>query len=65
LERAVVREPNRPEAWFNLGLAAEAAAAPARARDAWTRYLAIDPSSEWAGEAREHLDKLQPRDRVR
>jgi tetratricopeptide (TPR) repeat protein len=65
LERVVGREPNRPEAWFNLGLAAEAAGAPTRARDAWTRYLAIDPSSEWAGEAREHLDKLPQRDPVR
>jgi tetratricopeptide (TPR) repeat protein len=65
LERAVAREPNRPEAWFNLGLAAEASGDQTRARAAWARYLVIDPSSEWAGEAREHLDKLQPRDRVR
>ena len=65
LEKAVAREPNRAEAWFNLGLAAEAAGDARRARDGWTRYLAIDPSSEWAGEARGHLDKLQQPDRVR
>jgi Flp pilus assembly protein TadD len=59
LERAVTLDPNRAEAWFNLGLAAEGARKPDRAREAWKRYLALDPSSEWATEARWHLEKLQ------
>ena len=58
LTRAVAIEPTRAEAWFNLGLAAEAVADLSRARDAWTRYLALDPSSEWTAEARRHLEKL-------
>ena len=59
LERAVNLDPKRAEAWFNLGLAAEAARQLPRAREAWTHYLVLDPSSEWATEARWHLEKLQ------
>jgi tetratricopeptide (TPR) repeat protein len=65
LERAVALEPNRADVWFNIGLAAEAIGNTAQARDAWTRYLTIDPSSEWAGEARGHLEKLAPAERRR
>ena len=57
LERAVSLEPGRVEAWFNLGLAAEAIGNAARAREAWTQYLEIDQSSAWAAEARRHLSK--------
>jgi len=59
LERAVALDPKRQEAWFNLGLAAEAARRPTRAREAWSRYLVLDPSSQWADEARWHLEKLK------
>jgi tetratricopeptide (TPR) repeat protein len=59
LERAVTLDPTRAEAWFNLGLAAEAARQSGRSQAAWTRYLALDPSSEWATEARWHLEKLR------
>jgi tetratricopeptide (TPR) repeat protein len=59
LERAVSIDPNRAEAWFNLGLAAEAAGLRARAAQAWTRALALDSTSGWAGEARKHLEKLK------
>jgi len=59
LERAITIDPKRAEAWFNLGLAAETARKSERAQEAWKRYLALDPSSEWATEARWHLEKLQ------
>jgi tetratricopeptide (TPR) repeat protein len=59
LERAVRLDPKRTEAWFNLGLAAEAARQLPRAQEAWTHYLVLDPSSDWATEARWHLEKLQ------
>ncbi len=59
LNRAVALDPKCAEAWFNLGLAAEAARQPARAEEAWKRYLVVDPSSEWATEVRWHLEKLQ------
>lgn len=50
--------PPRAEAWFNLALAAEALGDTSRAREIWTKYLALDPSSDWAAEARRHLEKL-------
>ena len=59
LNRAVTLDPKCAEAWFNLGLAAEAARQTARAQEAWKQYLVVDPSSEWANEARWHLEKLQ------
>ncbi len=57
LEQIVARDPNRAEAWFNLGLAAEATGDMTRAREAWTHYLTLDPSSSWASEARARLKK--------
>ncbi|MGH9373386.1 MAG: tetratricopeptide repeat protein, partial [Vicinamibacterales bacterium] len=63
LERSISLDPTRAEAWFNLGLAAESVRELTRARDAWTRYLALDPSSEWATEAREHLESVTTADR--
>jgi Tfp pilus assembly protein PilF len=61
LERAVVIEPARVEAWFNLGLAAEAQDQTSRAIDAWRQMLKLEPDSGWATEARLHLDKLTTR----
>jgi tetratricopeptide (TPR) repeat protein len=55
LEQVVARDPNRAEAWFNLGLAAEATGDVTRARAAWTHYLTLDPTSPWAAEARARL----------
>jgi tetratricopeptide (TPR) repeat protein len=64
LERAVSADPNRPEAWFNLALAAELAGRPTRAIDAWRRALALDPASGWADEARARLKRLENPSRV-
>jgi tetratricopeptide (TPR) repeat protein len=64
LERAVSTDPNRTEAWFNLGLAAETAGRPTRAIEAWQRALALDPASGWADEARARLKKLENPGRV-
>jgi putative zinc finger protein len=62
-ERAVQADPKRPEAWFNLALAAEALDTPARATDAWKKFLELDSTSGWAEEARRHLDRLNRRAR--
>ena len=59
LERAVKIEPKRAEVWFNLGLAAEKAEQLSRAAEAWKTYLVLDPSSDWAAEARRHLEKMK------
>jgi len=61
LEHAVTVDPKRAEAWFNLGLAAEAARQTVRAEDAWKQYLMLDSSSPWATEARWHLGKVAER----
>ncbi|MGH9308366.1 MAG: tetratricopeptide repeat protein [Vicinamibacterales bacterium] len=59
LEQALTRHSDNPEALFNVALAAESTGDVARAQAAWERYLARDRSSEWAVEAREHLDRLR------
>jgi len=59
LKQAVSLDPGRAEAWFNLGLAAEAAGQPERAIEAWTKALALDSTSGWADEARWHLERLK------
>jgi tetratricopeptide (TPR) repeat protein len=59
LEQAVSLDPGRAEAWFNLGLAAEAAGQKERAIEAWTRTLELDPQSGWADEVRQHLARLK------
>jgi cytochrome c-type biogenesis protein CcmH/NrfG len=58
LQRALARQPDSPEARFNLALATESTGDVTSAQVAWHHYLARDRSSEWAVEAREHLDRL-------
>lgn len=57
-DRALRIRDDLPEALFNRALTLERLGLPAQARQAWQRYLAVDPSSPWASEAREHLTKL-------
>jgi tetratricopeptide (TPR) repeat protein len=47
-----------PEALFNRALILERMGLVDDARAAWTRYLAADPSSSWADEARARLAEL-------
>jgi CHAT domain-containing protein len=64
-EQAVRAAPDRAEAWFNVALAAEALGLSTRAREAWSRYLALDPSSGWSREATQHLQQLKPSARLK
>jgi hypothetical protein len=57
--RAVQLDPSYPPALFNAALAAELVGPPAQAIAAWDHYLALDTRSQWANEAREHLDRLR------
>lgn len=57
-DRALVIEPNFPEALFNRALILERMGVSREARAAWERYLRVDPSSQWATEARSHLAEL-------
>jgi CHAT domain-containing protein len=58
---ALEREPRNEAALFNAGLALESLAIDGEAAKAWTRYLAVDSTSEWAREARQRrADLLKP-----
>ncbi|HVT46109.1 MAG TPA: tetratricopeptide repeat protein [Thermoanaerobaculia bacterium] len=54
-DKALALDPDQGEARFNRALALEALGRRDEALAAWNDYLAIDDSSEWAGEARERL----------
>jgi len=61
-DKALEVQRDLPEALFNRALILERMGLRDPAQDAWKRYLAIDGSSKWADEARQHLNALsQPR----
>ena len=57
-DRAVELDPRLAEALFNRALIVERMGLTTEARAAWEAYLAMDPASPWANEAREHLQTL-------
>lgn len=59
-DAALRLDPKYPEALFNRALVVERLGLRAEAREAWTRYLAVDATSSWAAEARRHLHALAP-----
>lgn len=67
LERAVrivrteLPQPLSSAAQFNLALALEGLGERNAAIEAWQAYLSEDASSEWAAEARTHLQRLESR----
>jgi tetratricopeptide (TPR) repeat protein len=58
-DHALRIQPNHAEALFNRALILEHLGDAAPARTAWKRYLAADPSSRWAVEARARLAELR------
>jgi CHAT domain-containing protein len=56
-DRALGIDPRSLEALFNRALILERLGLRSQARAAWQHYLENDSSSQWAGEAREHLAK--------
>lgn len=56
---AVALDPTSRAAAFNRALALEALPLRGEALRAWESYLALDPSSGWASEARAHIDELK------
>lgn len=59
-DAALKIDPESTEALFNRALTLERLGLAASAREAWERYLRVDPSSKWAAEARAHLQRLAP-----
>lgn len=65
LGKAIELNSKLLEPRFNRALALEAASLPDRAKEAWNDYLQLDSGSQWAEEARRHLQMLEsekPRD---
>ena len=60
LEQALTIEPDLAEAWFSKAIVLERLQIRQQAREAWTRYLQLDPDSEWSAEARRRLTALDP-----
>ncbi|HET8774403.1 MAG TPA: tetratricopeptide repeat protein, partial [Thermoanaerobaculia bacterium] len=58
VNRAIELDPKRVDGYFNKALIYEAQGLTDAARKEWQRYLDLDPSSAWAGEARNHLNRL-------
>ena len=59
LVRVLSKKRNDPVALFNSAILAERLTAYVTAIDYWKRYLAVEPGSEWAAEARRHLHELE------
>jgi len=59
LAQAARLKPKDPALAFNKALAAERIYAYTTAQEAWTAYLALDSTSPWAKEAREHLEEVK------
>jgi CHAT domain-containing protein len=57
-DTALRADPKFPEALFNRALILERLGLMEEARQAWQRYLEVDPSSQWATEARARLADL-------
>jgi CHAT domain-containing protein/tetratricopeptide (TPR) repeat protein len=63
-EQAIDTSPPGVSALFNRAAAYEALGMSAAAATAWQSYLAADPSSPWAAEAREHVKHLHGQSRL-
>ncbi len=66
LSKALAKQPDDPVALFNRAIVSEHQFLYHQALDDWEHYLRVDPSSQWADEARSHADavraKLQKHD---
>jgi CHAT domain-containing protein len=57
-DKAIALDPRLLSAYFNRAICLQSMKLPNQAREAWQKYVELDPSSKWANEAREHLDSL-------
>lgn len=57
-DKALDMQQDLPEALFNRALILERMGLRDAAQETWKRYLVVDGTSKWAGEAREHLQSL-------
>lgn len=58
VDTAIAERHSLPEAWFNKAVILEKLGLVDQARDAWTTYLGLDPSSSWRAEAEQRRNAL-------
>ena len=58
LNTALRSDPSLLEAMFNKALVLEELMLPEQAREAWQKYLELDPNSEWSKEAQRRLQSI-------
>jgi CHAT domain-containing protein/cytochrome c-type biogenesis protein CcmH/NrfG len=61
LKKAIELDSSLPEARYNLALVLEQMGLAPAAVEAWRKYLEQDSTSQWANEARQHLNVLEQR----
>lgn len=61
LQNALELNPKLPEALFNRALVSENQLLTQQAIEDWREYLKVDPDSQWATDAREHVKRLEER----
>lgn len=59
LDKAIELDPKLLEPRFNRALCLEAMESTESAKTAWREYLELDPNTQWSGEARRHLERLE------
>jgi CHAT domain-containing protein/tetratricopeptide (TPR) repeat protein len=64
LNTALRSEPSLLEAMFNKALVLEELKLPEQAREAWQKYLELDPQSKWSKEAQRRLQSISEQRRL-
>ena len=65
LGRALAKTPDNAIALFNRAVALEQMSAYNEAIRDWEHYLQLDPTGDWADEAKQHLSKLREKTKAR
>jgi CHAT domain-containing protein/cytochrome c-type biogenesis protein CcmH/NrfG len=58
-DKAIALNPKLLEAYFNRADCLQTSNLPNEAKEAWKKYLELDSTSQWAGEARQRLETLE------
>ena len=57
--KAIELDKNLLDAYFNQALCIQELNLPNQAKEAWQKYLELDPNSQWSEEARKNLNTLE------
>jgi tetratricopeptide (TPR) repeat protein len=65
IERALARNNNDPIALFNRAVIAEQMQTYQQAIDSWQKFLQVEPAGDWSAEARQRLQALEQKKKLR